>query len=268
MKTMLLLGATSSFLFAFTPVSFAQTDPTITSAAVALTCRSALQGDQFTQVLDIASPPCCYVSVEEDWYKANGIRLSSIYQRANGDTYRAESCELLSENVNPVDLTTTGGIAVLPGGASALQPVPAGTTAPAGVTAGQTPQSAGLPAGQTPQAAGSPAGTANSGNTSGNSGGNTDGSGGSGNNAGGNTGGNGGGQTGDDGNNGHGNDAGGVDPSNPGNSNGTGGGQGNTGGSQTSGNPGNDRDVGGAGEAPNGDVDGFKPDPGTKGKSN
>jgi hypothetical protein len=38
--------------------------------------------------------------------------------------------------------------------------------------------------------------------------------------------------------------------------------------SELPGNPGNAKPVGGAGEAPNGDVSAFKPDPGTKGKSN
>lgn len=38
--------------------------------------------------------------------------------------------------------------------------------------------------------------------------------------------------------------------------------------SQDPGNPGNDNPVGGAGEAPNGDASGFKPDPGTKGQGN
>jgi hypothetical protein len=256
MKTMLLLAAASSFLFAFNPsISLAQTDPVITSASVALTCRSALQGDQFTQVLDVASPPCCYVSIEEDWYKANGVRLSSIYQRSNGDTYRAESCQLMSENGRPVDLTTTGAV---DGGAGAPlvdQPTRVGGIVPAGTTSGQAPV--------VPKAT---AGDISSGNTGNKPGGNTGNK--PGIDVGGNTGGSNGGQNGDDGNNGHGNDVGGFDPSNPGNSNGTGGGHGNGGGSHSSGNPGNAKDVGGAGEAPNGDVDGFKPDPGTKGKSN
>jgi len=39
-------------------------------------------------------------------------------------------------------------------------------------------------------------------------------------------------------------------------------------GSAKVGNPGNAKPVGGAGEAPNGDASAFKPDPGTKGKSN
>jgi hypothetical protein len=231
MKTMLLLGATSSFLFAFTPMSFAQTDPTITSASVALTCRSALQGDQFTQVLDVASPPCCYVSIEEDWYKANGIRVSSIYQRSNGDTYRAETCQLMSDVQAPLDELTTGGIGS--GGAQGVE------------TAGQTTIGAGATSGN----------GANGGSNGAGSGGGTQGANsGQGGSGGANSGQNGNGGTGDDGNNGHGNDVGGVDPSNPGNSNGAG--QGGNSGSGNGGGKGNNGYGNGGGDgSPNGKQD-------------
>jgi hypothetical protein len=205
MKTMLLLGAASSFFVAFTSTaSFAQTTPSISSASVALTCRSALQGDQFTQVQNIASPPCCYVSIEEDWYKAKGVELSSIYQRSNGDTYRAESCELLSDAGKPIDLTTTGAIGAS-GAPLSGQPANLAGAMPAGSQVGQAPKAATASPGDT-----------TSGNTAGNMGGTSGGQ-----NGGGNAGGNGSGYNGGDGNNGHGNDAGGSDPSNPGKSGGT-----------------------------------------------
>ena len=206
MKSLLLLGAASSFVFAFSPVVSAQTLPSVSSASVALTCRSALEGAAFSQVLDIASPPCCYVSLEEDWYKENGIRIASIYQRSNGDTYRAESCDLISEVGVPLDQTTTGGI-VAGDGVPLGQPI---------VAAGQRPAaSAGV---QPSSGAGVVQGASNSGNAGG---GNTGGSG-AGQPSGANTGnsGNGNSDTDGDGNNGHGNDVGGVDPSNPGNSGG------------------------------------------------
>ncbi len=223
MKALLLLGATSSFILAFAPVpSFAQTSPTLSSASVALTCRSALQAGKFSQVQDIASPPCCYVSIEEDWYKANGIRLASIYQRSNGDTYRAESCELISDAGLLVDQTTTGGIGSSSGAPLAGQPASSGAGVPVGNTGVQPSQGAGTVMGVAGdgQTAG---GNTGSGNTDGNTGGQPGN--GNGHDSGGNTGGTGGGQngggSGDDGNNGHGNDPNGVDSSNPGKSHGT-----------------------------------------------
>lgn len=214
MKSLLLLGAASSFFVAFTStVSFAQTTPSISSASVALTCRSALQGDQFTQVQNIASPPCCYVSIEEDWYKAKGVELSSIYQRSNGDTYRAESCELLSDAAMPIDLTTTGAIGAS-GAPLAGQPANLAGAPPADGQVGQAPRAAAASAGGTTSGnmAGDMGGTSGSGNANGTSGGQ---------NGSGNAGGNGSGNNGGDGNNGHGNDVGGSDPSNPGKSGGT-----------------------------------------------
>jgi hypothetical protein len=143
MKTMLLLGVASSFVFALAPsTSLAQSNPSISSGSVAPTCRSVLQGGEFSQVDGIASPPCCFVSIEEDWYKANGVRLSSIYQRSNGDTYRAERCDLISENGRRVDQTTTGAIGGGSGVSLAGQPIAAGAD-----SGGQVPPGAGIVAG-------------------------------------------------------------------------------------------------------------------------
>jgi hypothetical protein len=239
MKTLLLLGAASSLVLALTPTaSFAQTEASISSATLALTCRSALQGGEFSQVQDIASPPCCYVSIEEDWYKSNGIRIASIYQRSNGDTYRAESCDLISDAGLPVDDTTTGGIGGIDA-PQAGQPAAMGGVMPGGNNVAPPAQGPGAVSGNT-------GGAGNGGNT----GAKTGGSGGA--NSGGQHNGNGGQNGGSDGNNGHGNDAGGVDPSNPGNSSGTGN-KGNTGGgNQDRGKGNNGFGNGGEDGSPNG----------------
>lgn len=259
MKTMLLLGAASSFLIAFAPAaSLAQTEPSISSASVALTCRTVLQGGQFSQVLDVASPPCCYVSIEEDWYKANGVVLSAIYQRPDGDTYHAESCDLISENGRLVDQSVTGSIggdigapgAGQSGGGGLVTPGPIEGQGTAGASAGSGNAGNGNNNGGNTNT-----GNIGGGSAAGHSGGSQGGNGGT------NTGGNGGqtgGGSGDDGNNGHGNDVGGVDPSNPGNSSGTHGGHasgGNGGGNEDHEKGNNGFGNGGGDGSPNGKQD-------------
>jgi hypothetical protein len=237
--------ASSCLLVASMPsAAFSQEQRSISSAAVAPTCRSALDiGGTITEVSGVAAPPCCYVIQEQDWYDANNIRLSATYQREDGETYLTEPCELLSESdigASPVEAVDV-----------VVAPVRAGAPPAQVVSGGAAADGSQAPIGQngasTSTGQGNP-GTVNTGNDNTDTPNSPTNSGGTASN---------GNAFAGNGNAGQGNAFAGSGNAGRGN-----------GGPDGIGNPGNDRDVGRAGEAPNGDTAGFKPNPGTRGQSN
>ncbi|WIJ26572.1 hypothetical protein [Devosia sp. RR2S18] len=251
MHKIYLAGIASTCLLAASMPSttFGQEQRAISSTNVAPTCRSALDiGGTITEVDGVAAPPCCYVIQEQDWYDANNIRLSATYQREDGETYLTEPCELLSDNQLGAGAETGGGVAEGTAGAGAQPAEMVGGSL--GANAGQPPENQ--------NGAGGGVAQPNSGAAVGSSG--TGSSGGSANIGGTANNGNGNAFAGN-GNAGQGNAFAGSGNAGQGNA-GQGGGQ-----PGEIGNPGNRKDVGRAGEAPNGDTAGFKPQPGEKGKS-
>ncbi len=75
-----LRAGASMILFGAVTASFALPLPAFAQTAPSMTCRSALEGADVTQVDITATTSCCYITSEDAWYKDNGIAEDVTYR--------------------------------------------------------------------------------------------------------------------------------------------------------------------------------------------